>query len=120
MNRLQITDGRDYLPQPRPIRTVTAHPHSHDPFYNWKRTDVKANGSVYTDRLLQWDWDKHNCLSEKHFGDRAQVLWGQRDPAKVEAFLRDWNEDLELVLVAIIQYVNHASGFPLWRLDYRS
>jgi hypothetical protein len=85
-------------------------------FFNTEAEGV-ATGTIYSDRLLQWDYDKHNRLCRKHFGNEGQ-LWADRDPKKIEAFLCDWTGK-EIVLIANIQYVNISSGFPLWRFDYR-
>jgi len=107
-------------------KTKHSHPYSYDPFLLWYNEEVRTlqddNGqmrnvsTVYTDRLLQWDWDKHNRLCRKHFGDEGQ-LWHQRDPKKIEEFLCDWH-DKKIVLIANIQYVNISNGYPLWRLDF--
>lgn len=59
----------------------------------WNQTiyskDKKADDSVYTDRLHQWDYKKHNELLKKHFGNQSQH-WDNRDPKKIEAFLNDY------------------------------
>lgn len=106
-----IIDGKET------VRTKFTHPYSYDPILQWRGSEV-ANGTVYTDRLLQWDYDKHNRLCEKHFGNRGQH-WDNRDPAKVEAFLQDYLNEPGLKLCSITEHCNQASGFPLWRLDYR-
>jgi hypothetical protein len=102
----------------RPVRkTKYTHPYSYDPFVVW-RGEGEANGSAYTDRLLQWDYDKHNELRRRHFGDVAQLRWGTDDPAKIEAFLRDFFDSPELRLVKVVEYCNVSNGYPCWRLDF--
>ena len=101
-------------------RTKMSHPYSYDGFVLWRGgANKEATGTIYSDRLLQWDWDKHNRLCEKHFGNKGQ-LWDNRDPKLIEAFLRDWCEDPGLKLIFIMEYCNQASGYPCWRFDYRS
>lgn len=99
------------------VRTKHSHPYSYDPITLYINSVVKPTGTIYTDRLLQWDRSKHDSLCEKHFGDSGQ-LWDARRPEKIEAFLRDWCEDQGLQLCAVIEYCNAASGYPTWRLDY--
>ena len=99
------------------LRTKLTHPYSYDPFLIYRGPEV-ANGTVYSDRLLRWDYDKHNRLCEKHFGNRGQY-WDDRDPAKVEAFLQDYMDAPGLKLCSITEYCNPSNGYPYWRLDYR-
>jgi hypothetical protein len=101
-------------------RTKQSHPYSYDGFILHRfGPNSEATSTIYSDRLLQWDWDKHNRLCMKHFGDERQY-WNNRDPKKIEAFLRDWCEDPELKLIFIMEYCNQASGYPCWRFDYCS
>jgi len=95
-----------------------SNPYGYDPFLIFfnEKAKKEAIDSIYTDRLLQWDYDKHNLLCEEHFGDKGQ-LWDKRSPKKIAAFLSGWTGK-KVVLVANIQYVNLSSGYPLWRLDY--
>ena len=81
------------------------------------RAGGEANGTIYTDRLLQWDFAKHDELCDKHFGNAGQY-WDNREPEKIEAFLRDWCDDQKLTLVQVTEYCNVANGFPTWRLDF--
>lgn len=96
-----------------------SYPYSYDPFMVWLNPNAdkqKADNTIYTDRLLMWDYDKHNLLCKKHFGNEGQQ-WENRDPKKIEAFLCDWTGK-KVTLIANIQYVNVSSGYPLWRLDF--
>jgi len=95
-----------------------SYPYTYDPFMVWFNKEAKqpAVTSIYTDRLLGWDFEKHDRLCQKYFGNKGQ-RWQERDPKKIEAFLSDWTEK-KIILVANIQYVNISSGFPTWRLDY--
>ncbi len=69
----------------KPIRrTPHSHRYSYDGFVVCYR-DGKATGTAYSDRILHWDYEKHNRLCKKHFGDDGQY-WRDRQPEKVEAF----------------------------------
>ena len=99
-------------------RTRLTHPYNYDGFVLWRGGENgEATGTIYTDRLIQWDFDKHDELCVKHFGNRGQY-WDQREPEKIEAFLRDWTGCAELRLILVMQYCNQATGYPTWRLDY--
>ncbi len=99
-----------------------SHPYSYDPFFiffnkeGYKRSKKKTIGCIYSDRLLQWDYKKHNILCKKHFDNEGQY-WDKRESKKIEAFLSDFL-DKKIVLVANIQYVNLSNGYPLWRFDF--
>lgn len=101
-------------------RTPLSHPYNYESFVLWRKmdaADVVAKGVVYTDRLFQWDPKKYNELCRKHFGNEAQ-LWDEREPEKIEVFLRDYMDNPDLVLTMVMQGCNQASGFPLWILFY--
>jgi hypothetical protein len=101
-------------------RTKWTHPYSYDPILIWRAENAQATwgGTVYTDRLLQWDREKHDRLSRQHFGNESQMSWSAREPAKVEAFLRDYLGYPALRLLQIEEHCNQASGYPVWRFDY--
>jgi hypothetical protein len=105
-------------------KTQTTHPYSYDPFIVWQTEihegpkKIEPNDSCYSDRLMEWDFKKHNLLRLKHFGNEAQLTWNQDDPSKTEAFLRDYFNKPDLKLIRIIQYCNLASGYPCWRFDF--
>lgn len=103
-------------------RTPHSHPYSYDSFVVWKKHATggpKGNGSIYSDRLLQWDFPKHDALTTKHFGDRGQY-WRERNPKKIEAFLRDWCEDPKLVLLEIVEECNRSNGYPCWAFIFKA
>jgi len=103
-------------------RTRHTHPYSYDGYVQWRGGEnEECNGTVYSDRLLQWDYDKHNDLCKRIFGDTGQH-WNpsNRDPKKIEQFLQEWMEDPGLKLILIMEYCNASSGYPVWRLDYKS
>ena len=108
---------QEFLPE-NLSNTKDSHPYTYDPFLIFfnEKAKQEPESSIYTDRLLEWDWAKHNELCQKHFGNQGQY-WNDRDPKKIEAFLCDWIGK-KVTLIANIQYVNLSSGFPVWRLDF--
>ena len=99
-------------------KTQLEYPYTYDPFFIYfnEKTKQEATSTIYTDRLLLWDWDKHNRLCRKHFGDEGQ-RWQNRPTDKIEAFLSDWTGK-NIMLIANIQYVNVSNGYPCWRFDF--
>lgn len=87
-------------------RSKFEYPYSYDGFVIWRGGENnECNGTIYSDRLLQWDRNKYNELSKKHFGNEAHI-WFNRDPEKIEAFLRDWTNDQNLRLILVMEYCN--------------
>lgn len=114
-----LQSGFCFAGEGKGVRTKSSHPYNYDPIMQFlaDEHETMEGSTVYTDRLLQFDNEKTNRLKQKHFGDTGQY-WNNRTPEKIEAFLRDWNEAPDLKLIAVIEYCNQATGFPVWRLDY--
>lgn len=99
-------------------RSKRDYPYSYDGFVTWRGGENdEAASTIYSDRLLQWDYEKHNDLCLKHFGNEGQY-WDSRSPSKIEAFLRDWTGNQALRLILIMEYCNVSNGYPCWRFDY--
>ncbi|SEG15471.1 hypothetical protein [Marinobacterium lutimaris] len=100
-------------------RTPTTHPYNYDSFLLFANTQYEGlpAKSVYSDRLYQWDAEKHDRLCTEFFGNTGQY-WDQRDPELIEAFLQAYFDEPELVLVHVTQHCNQATGFPCWQMDY--
>lgn len=112
MEVLEFSD----LEEQREVRTKFTHPYSYDPIVQWVGS-IQPNNTVYTDRLWQWDHEKHDVLCLKHFGNKEQYL-ASRTPTQIEAFLRDYCNAPTLALARITEHCNQATGYPLWRFDY--
>lgn len=98
-------------------RTKQDYPYSYDGFITYRNgKNEEANHTIYSDRLLQWDRDKYNKLSKKHFGDEGQYFYS-RNPKSIEAFLAEWTEQ-EVKLIFIMEYCHMSSGYPVWRFDF--
>jgi len=99
-------------------RTKREYPYSYDGFVTWRGGEnSEVNNTIYSDRLLQWDYDKYNKLSEKHFGNQGQIFF-DRSPEKIQSFLRDWCNSPKLKLILVMEYCNVSSGYPCWRFDF--
>jgi hypothetical protein len=92
-----------------------------DPYVVWKSPDFvpETNEAVYSDRLLQYDWDKYNRIHRQHFGNESQG-WRGIDPAKIEAFLKDYFAEQNLRLVCVMEGCNVGNGYPYWVFFYRT
>jgi hypothetical protein len=104
----------------RPVwKTPDECPYSYDAYVIWRKDDstMRVGHTSYSDRLLQWDYDKHNKLCMKHFGNEGQ-MWDGREPCKVEAFLKDYHGEPGLGLVGIMKGCNVSNGFPYWLFLY--
>lgn len=90
----------------------------HEAFFPKFNNGEVATDTVYSDRLYQWDYKKHNDLCQKHFGNQGQY-WGSRRPEQIEAFLRDYIDDQTIVLCRIEKHENRATDYPVWRFDFK-
>lgn len=91
-------------------KTKEEYPYSYDAFVVYGRRDEeKCNGSVYTDRLYQWDHEKTKSLNIKDWTSNFKGI---------EAFLREWQGHEKLELLQVVEYCNVSNGYPTWRLDY--
>lgn len=122
-----VDENGDYLDIPGfhlGPRTKESNPYSYDPLLQWRkydRTPVNAS-AVYSDRLAQWDHNKYRSLVDKHFtgagDDRGGDYFHSRSPQRIEAFLRDYNDNQDLELVRIEEHCNWSSGYPVWAFFY--
>ena len=93
------------------------YPYSYDAFLQWGNITDKVNGSAYSDRLRQWDYEKHNEVLMDVFGDKGHY-WENRNPEKIEKFLQLYFDKPELKLVRIFEGCNVSNGFPYWYFEY--
>lgn len=101
-------------------RTKIDYPYSYDGFVLHRLGENKeANGTVYSDRLYEWDNKRYNTLRQKHFGDNSQY-WGSSYPSLIEKFLQDYMDNQDLKLIIVMEHCNLATGYPVWRFDYKT
>lgn len=98
-------------------RTKSTHPYSYDGFVSWRGgKNEEVTGTVYSDRLLQWDYAKTRSLMAKHFGNDGDY-YSNRSPENIQSFLSEmFGHEVKLIL--IMEYCNQSSGYPVWRFDY--
>lgn len=88
--------------------------------YQFKREphgDKPDIHSAYTDRLYQWDAEKHDRCAREVWGNAGQY-WDRRTPADIAKFLRGYY-GREVRVLALVHYTNAASGYPVWRIDWQ-
>ena len=98
-------------------KTPLTHPYNYDPFVIWEN-EQKAEGSVYSDRMLQWDYEQFNKSVKAVFGDTRQIFTGST-PEQIQELLRLYFEKPDLILCKITQHCNQSTGNPIWRFDYK-
>ena len=102
-------------------KTKDKYPYSYDGFVTYRNGENKeVNSTVYTDRLLQWDYEKTRKLIKKHFPNNLGDYWNTREPKQIEKFLQDWLGDKKLKLILVMEYCNVHNGYPVWRFDFKT
>ena len=102
-------------------RTKQTNPYNYDDYVLWDdgsgrgdpKTKVDRRDGAYSDRMMQWDYDKFNRCCQEIFGNQGQYF-NNREPAEIEKFLRKYFGKPNLVLVRILESCNQATGYPLW------
>ena len=102
-------------------RPRSSHPYSYSEFLLWPLSFGEPitgwDHAVYTDRLQQWDSEKYGRLCREHMPGKR---WDNTTPEQVTAFMRAYNEDPGLRVVAVQECCNVSSGYPIWILHYKS
>lgn len=102
----------------KPVKkTKMSHPYNYDEFVLHRLGPNKEiDGCVYVDRMYEWDREKTKQLWKKHLDTR----WDRATASQIEEFLREWNDDPGLKLIAVVEWCNQASGYPTWSLHFKS
>lgn len=123
----EVDDGDEDLTRHDPPWTKSDHPYCYDPLTIWgePRPNKECNGTVYVDRLEQWDAAKYDRLAREHYrrGDTCYERPFDSYNCKgylIERFLRDWFGDPKLRLLRVVEYCHPYTGYPTWRMDYVS
>lgn len=75
------------------------------------------NTTLYSDRLLQWDYDKFNACCQQVWGNTRQNFYN-RTPEEIERFLSIYLAK-SVKLTRITQETNASTGCPYWRFDIK-
>lgn len=101
-------------------RPRSKYPYSYSPYVTHRNGDnSEIETTVYSDRLFQWDFKKYNKYCKKHFGNTGQDF-SNRNPYKIQQFLRDYINNQNLILIVIQQGANMSNGYPYWIFHYSS
>lgn len=108
----------------RPVRrTKSEYPYSYDGFVQERcGKNSEATGTVYTDRLLQWNYKNTRRLLRKYFYDGKNEWscgdsWRDRSAERIGKFLSEWFRR-KVRVVLVMEYCNASNGYPIWRIDY--
>lgn len=101
----------------RPIKhTKLSHPYSYDGHVITRmRKNAERMESAYTDRMFNWDRPFMERLTKKHL---KNYRWDTAPGVCIEALLREWADDPGLQLIAVMEWCNHATGYPVWSLHW--
>ena len=97
-------------------KTKSEYPYSYDSIVVFRNFNLEADDRIWSDRLLQLDYEKYNTLSNKFFGDESQY-WNGREPGKIQAFLSEW-VGYDVNLVRVTEHCNASTGYPVWSFDF--
>jgi hypothetical protein len=88
----------------RPVaKTKTSNPYDYDGHVIWRGG---RNDSIKFSRCCKAHMDG--------------IRWDNAPPERVQAFLRDYHGDPGLRLIAIMEWCNPSSGYPVWSLHYKA
>lgn len=91
---------------------------SYDYSYN-SHLNIKPKGSAYSDRMMEWDFDKFQKSLIKIFGNKSQLFYkSHKSPDKVELFLREYFDDDSILLLEVKHSINQYTGYPVWCFIY--
>lgn len=95
-------------------RTPHTNPYTYDDHVIFRSgPNTEIDNTAYSDRILQWDYEKARNLQRKHFVNRGDY-YPREDAKKVQAFLRDYFDAPKLELIVITEGCNQSSGYPVW------
>jgi hypothetical protein len=94
-------------------------PYSYDEFvlYDNRTKECSENTqTVYSDRLMQWDYDKFNRCCMNVWENQGQYF-DNRQPKDIEKFLSLYlGKDINLTLM--LEGCNVSNGYPYWVFFY--
>ncbi len=117
----KMIDSRAFKPEIHPYVSKLDQPYSYSPLvlFSTGKSDMDTivQGTVYSDRLWEWDYKLTDKLCIKHFGNRGQYF-DERSPESIEQFLRERLKNSTLKLERIIEWCNPSNGYPNWSFEY--
>jgi hypothetical protein len=99
-------------------KTKDRYPYSYDMYIMMGQPNIEpTTGSCYSDRLMQWDFDKHDKCLEEVFGNKGQY-WNNRKKEDIEKFLQLYFDKKDLKLIRVSEGCNVSNGYPYWFFEY--
>lgn len=99
--------------------TPQTHPYSFDPYVIYKDNKWSINDeAVYSDRMMQWDYNKFNDCAKEVWNDHRQ-LFDSASPEELEKFLQLYFGSGFIELTAILKGCNQSNGYPYWIFYYK-
>lgn len=94
---------------PNRTKSKSSHPYSYDAFYIWRDKNLKDSGTVYHDRMQQWDYSKFEEACKLTEGKR----FSQYNRAEVSKFLSAYFNK-KIKATALVEGCNASNGYPYW------
>lgn len=100
----------------RPVeRTKEQYPYSYDMFVVWRDgPNEDCTGSVYSDRMVQWDSNLYEECRKKH--DLKNYVGATRQ--QLNGFMSDYLKKPVQVLF-LAEGCNQSNGYPVWLLGFK-
>lgn len=95
-----------------------SHPYSYDSFIVWYGNARKGDSVVYSDRLVQWDYEKYMTCAKTIQAESTNNKFDINDPKQTEKFLSLYYGK-QVTLTAIVEGCNVSNGYPYWILYFR-
>lgn len=100
-------------------KTKDNFPYEYEPFVIWKKEcNENKRNVVYSDRLMQWDYEKFNNCCKIVWNNEEQMFYN-RTPESIEKFLSLYLDE-EITLTVIMEGCNVSNGYPYWIFYYES
>ena len=100
-------------------KTQRDYPYSYDAYCVYKSDNWSPMDDVcYSDRLMQWDYDKFTDCMKEVWGERAGQYFDNKEPEDIQKFLR-WYYSRNVVLTGIEKGYNVGNGYPYWIFYYK-
>ena len=123
--RYNLLDGIEYYTEEdftnsnnKPIKiTEKEYQNYYAPHIVWKgKEDIKESNTVYSDRLIQWDYEKYNECCKSIWNNEGQYF-NNREPEDIEKFLNLYFNK-KVKLTAIMRGCNVSNDYPYWIFYY--
>lgn len=109
----RVNDGVDWVNPERERRHKYEYPYSYSEYYIWRNGNPSnADDAVYSDRLYEWDYEKH-VTAWKVVGKR----FDQMSRAELSKYLSAYF-DKPIQAMAMAEGCNVSNGYPYWIFWY--